>query len=86
MTGPKHDTIGRRRLEQLKRGPSELCAELKESMPGMKLDVSTVSRWRSGDIRPEAFWRAAMKKAWGIPERDWLLPDELVALKGKGAA
>ncbi len=86
MGAPKHDTIGRRRLEQLKRGPSALCAELREATPGIDLDVSTVSRWRSGDIRPEAFWRAAMSKVWGIAETDWLLPEELLALKGKGAA
>ncbi len=86
MGAPKHDTIGRRRLELLKKGPSELCAELKEQTPGMKLDVSTVSRWRSGDIRPEAFWRAAMLRVWGIPEAEWLMPEEQVALSGKGAA
>ncbi len=86
MSGPKHDTPGMRRLENLERGPSELAAELKKEMPGMKLDVSTVSRWRSGDIRPEAFWRAAMFRVWGIPESDWLLPNERVALTGKGAA
>jgi hypothetical protein len=82
----KHDTIGRRRLEQLKRGPSELCAELKAATGGMKLDVSTVSRWRSGDIRPEAFWRIVMRRTWKIPESAWLLPEEQVALSGKGAA
>jgi hypothetical protein len=82
----KYDTPGRRRLGQLDKGPTELFGELKKAVPGMSLDVSTVSRWRSGDIRPEAFWRAAMKKVWGIAESDWLLPDELVALRGKGAA
>lgn len=86
MAAIKYDTPGRRRLAQLERGPSELCAELKKAVPGMELDVSTVSRWRSGDTRPEAFWRAAMAKVWGIAEPDWLLPDELVALNSKGAA
>lgn len=86
MATIKHETSGRQRLLQLKKGPSELCKELKKATPGMELDISTVSRWRSGDIRPEAFWRAAMLRVWGIPEADWLMPEEQVALSGKGAA
>lgn len=86
MSGPKHPTPGQQRLANLDKGPSELHAELKAAFPSMKLDISTVSRWKSGDIRPEAFWRAAMLRVWGIPESDWLLPNEQVALTGKGAA
>lgn len=83
---PKYNTDGREALKLLGKGPSELCAELRESTPGMNLDVSTVWRWCSGDIRPEAFWRIAMAKIWGIPESSWLLPKERVALNGRGAA
>ena len=86
MADPRHDTPGRERLSNLGKGPSELATELKAAFPKMDLDVSTVSRWRSGSIRPEAFWRAAMFRLWEIPESDWLLPSEKVALSGKKGA
>jgi hypothetical protein len=70
----------------MEKGPSALCAELRAFAKDVNLDVSTVHRWRSGDIRPEAFWRAVMFRVWGIPEADWLTPEEQVVLGGKGAA
>ncbi len=77
----KYDTPGRQRLERIGKGPTELFQELKKAVPTMPIDVSTVSRWRSGDMRPEAFWRAAMSKVWGIKEPDWFLPEEREALR-----
>ncbi len=88
LTTVKHDTAGRERLVAIGKGPSDLWKELKDAAPGMNLDISTVSRWRSGDIRPEAFWRTVMLRVFGIPEADWLSTSERVALtqSGKGAA
>jgi hypothetical protein len=82
----KFDTPGRERLKALELGPTELTKQLNESSGG-ELNSSTVSRWLSGDSRPESFHRALIKRLWGIEETDWLLSKERVALDGaKGAA
>jgi hypothetical protein len=82
----KFDTPGRERLKSLNIGPSELTKRLNESSGG-ELNSSTVSRWLSGDSRPESFHRALIKRLYSIEETDWLLSKERVALDGtKGAA
>jgi hypothetical protein len=82
----KFDTPGRKRLRSLKIGPSDLTKQLNDSSGG-ELNSSTVSRWLSGDSRPESFHRALIKRLWRIEETDWLLHKERIALAGaKGAA
>lgn len=82
----KFDTPGRERLKALSVGPSELTKQLNDASGG-ELNSSTVSRWLSGDSRPESFHRALIKRLWAIEETDWLLSKERVALDGsKGAA
>jgi hypothetical protein len=82
----KFATLGRKRLKALSIGPSELTKLINEASGG-ELNTSTVSRWLSGDSRPESFHRALIKRLWSIEETDWLLSKERVALDGtKGAA
>jgi hypothetical protein len=82
----KFDTPGRERLKSLNIGPTELTKQLNDAS-GLELNSSAVSRWLSGDSRPESFHRALIKRLWGIEETDWLLSKERVALDGaKGAA
>jgi hypothetical protein len=82
----KFDTPGRERLKALNIGPSELTRQLNQASGG-ELNSSTVSRWLSGDSRPESFHRSLIKRLWLIEEPDWLTPKERIALEGaKGAA
>jgi hypothetical protein len=82
----KFDTPGRARLKALNIGPTELTKQLNEASGG-ELNSSSVSRWLSGESRPESFHRALIKRLWLIEETDWLLSKERVALDGtKGAA
>lgn len=46
----------------------------------------TVSDWRRGKVRPEAFQRVAIEQATGIPRDAWLLPEERRRLRAAKAA
>lgn len=50
---------------------------------------STVSRWLSGESRPEPQYRPILEHIAGIPEADWLTPAERATIRAvleKGSA
>lgn len=83
---PKFESAGQKALSKIGQGPSALAVRLREFTKSDKPDTSSVSRWRSGASRPDAFWRSVMFKSLGIPESAWLLSEERSTLNRKGAA
>lgn len=83
---PKFDTAGRTKLrawlDKEKANYSELARRL-------GTNPSTVSRWLSGDARPDPQYRPLLEHLAGIPDSDWLTKKEHKTVKSflqKGSA
>lgn len=70
----KFETPGRSKLEKWadkkKVGASEIARRM--STEAHTVLPSSVSRWLSGDARPDPQYRPILKHIANIPERDWL--------------
>lgn len=75
----KFDTPGRAKLEAWAKGqqvgPSEIARRM--SVPGRKkVNPSMVSRWLSGDSRPDTVYQPILKQLIGTSDADWLTSTE----------
>ena len=79
----KYDTPGRKKLEALGLGPSEIARAMGKDAEGREVSPSTASRWRSGDSRPDDVHQPVLEKLYGIPRSDWLTESEQKDLESR---
>lgn len=62
----------------------ETTGSISQSELARRLGISqaSVSGWVTLKSRPEAHFRKAIERELGIPERDWMTPDELALATG----
>ena len=73
LTNNERDTLGRRALVTALRRPGINQAS---DAGSMSKNQSTISQWRSGNVRPEAHLRCALENLLGIPHWYWMTKEE----------
>lgn len=86
----KFETVGRHQLAAKGKGASEIARKLGVKADGRpNVNQSTVSRWLSGESRPDTNSAALIEAIFLIPVPSWLTAEELAnreALSSKEAS